>query len=107
MLDSREQFGRHVGGRSQDGRVAMRDESVRQIANLGVLVEVQALHLLLPPDGRPSSLAAASRLHPLSVFWFTTLQGSYAGALWTCCRGIAATQSKSRMFWQGYAAVIA
>lgn len=42
VLDSREQFGRHVGGRSQDGRVAMRDESVRQIANLGVLVEVQA-----------------------------------------------------------------
>ena len=41
ILDTREQFGRHVGGRQQDGRVAMRDESVRQIANLGVRVEVQ------------------------------------------------------------------
>lgn len=40
VLDCREQFGRQLGGRLHDGRVASRDESVRQIANLGVKVEV-------------------------------------------------------------------
>ena len=40
VLDQREQFGRHVGGRVTNSRTESRDECVRQVRNLGINVEV-------------------------------------------------------------------
>ncbi len=41
VLDQREQFGRHVGGRKTASRTESRDECVRQLRNLGINVEVR------------------------------------------------------------------
>jgi hypothetical protein len=41
VLDQREQFGRHVGGRTTASRTESRDECVRQVRNLGINVEVR------------------------------------------------------------------